>query len=367
MQNYNTKFKILLITLEYPPQNGGVASYYAGLADELQRQGYEITVISQNLLFKWFWPRWVRVYFTLRTAIKKENPDIIFVGHLLPLGTVAWLLGKKAPYIIFTHGMDVLMAQKSWRKKWLTKKILQKARLIIANSEFTKNQILACGSHFITKTIVVYPCPSISFNISQESIELLRRKFGLSGKKVLLTLGRIVERKGHEVVIRAMPEILRHIPNTIYVIAGEGPNLNKLAHLVEKLQLQSYIRFVGKIPDEERSIYYALCDIFIMPTRQIGPDVEGFGLVFLEAALFEKSSIGGKSGGVSEAIIDGQTGLLCDPEDPRALARLTVQILRQEDLPHKFGQNAQKRVLSEFVWRKQIVSLIEFLQSIPKK
>ena len=129
--------KILLITLEYPSQKGGVASYYSGLVSEFTRQGYEVKVITNvrnpsqpprnprgGELLGWIWPGWLKGYFTVRKAIKKEKPNYLFTGHVLPLGTVAYLLRKRVPYVVFTHGMDVLLAQKSRRKQWLVKKIL---------------------------------------------------------------------------------------------------------------------------------------------------------------------------------------------------------------------------------------------------
>ncbi len=167
--------KILLITLEYPPQKGGVASYYFGLVEELRRQGYEVQTISHALLSKWFWPRWIRGYFTVRAAVNREKPDFLFVGQVLPLGTVAYLLRKRVPYVVFTHGMDVLMAQKSWQKRWLVKKILAHARLVVANSEFTKQQILDIRNLKLEiPPAVVYPCPNIVAEVKEDDVEPLR-------------------------------------------------------------------------------------------------------------------------------------------------------------------------------------------------
>ncbi len=356
--------KILLITLEYPPQKGGVASYYFGLVEELRRQGYEVQVISQALLSKWFWPRWLRGYVTVRAAVKREKPDMFFVGHILPLGTVAYLLRKRVPYVVFTHGMDVLMAQKSWRKRWLLKKILVHAKLIVASSEFTKAEIGKIGRgekltivNFSPQSIIVYPCPNTMQDATLEDVEALRQRLGLGGKKVLLTLGRVVERKGHDLVIRALLEILKHVPEAVYIVAGVGSYLGKLGKMVEELKLQNVVRFVGAVSDEDRALYFSFCDLFVMPSRQIGSDVEGFGIVFLEAAMFGKPSIGGRSGGIPEAILDGKTGALVDPNDPAAFARIVVQLLRDDALRHELGQNAKARVMHEFRWEKQVGKL----------
>ena len=135
----------------------------------------------------------------------------------------------------------------------------------------------------------------------------------------------------------------------------------KLGKMVGEMKLQSAVRFVGSVSDEERAAYFALCDLFVMPSRQIGPDVEGFGLVFLEAALFGKSAIGGRSGGILEAVLDGKTGAIVDPLDPAAFARVVVQLLRDEAQRYEFGQNAKARVLHEFRWEKQIEKLLKVM------
>ena len=404
--------KILLITLEYSPQKGGVASYYAGLVGELERQGYEVKVITNTRnpsqpplkvrggeLLGWFWPRWLIGYFTVRKAIKKEKPDIVLAGHILPLGTIAYLLRKQVPYGVFLHGLDLLRPQKSWRKRKLGQKILESAKLIIVNSEYTKALVTNMSDTLkltIVKNrvpvIVVYPCPNMEAEVKQEEVEALRRKLGLTGKKVLLTLGRVVERKGHDMVLRAMPEILQHVPEVVYVVAGGGPNLGRLQKMVGQPSpqsspmkgeegkqlpsplvgegsrrpgegLQPYVRFVGVVPAEERPAYYALCDLFVMPSRQIKTDVEGFGLAFLEAAVFGKPSVGGASGGQGEAILDGKTGALVDPSDPSALARIAVQLLRNDALRAELGQNAKARAMYEFRWEKQIEKFINALSS----
>ncbi|MDO8505832.1 MAG: glycosyltransferase family 4 protein [bacterium] len=415
--------KILFLTLEYPPQKGGVASYYFGMVEELKRQGYEVDVIFNDgahwnnpsqppltlrggNLLGWMWPRWLKGYYIVRRALKKQKYDVLFVGHLLPLGTVAYLLRRKIPYVIFTHGMDVLMAQNSWRKKWIARKVFEHAKLIVANSEFTKGVVEEIGvapervrrrelSLAIPQTAVVYPCPNMVSDVKLEQVEVLRRKLGLVGKKVLLTLGRVVPRKGHDLVLRALPEILEHVPETVYVIAGVGADLGRLQGLVNGAGvasespgsaedprynrdsrrrtlsgatpyiaqgLQSAVRFVGAISDEERAAYFALCDLFVMPSRQIGPDVEGFGIVYLEAAIFGKPSIGGQSGGIAEAILDGKTGALVDPADPSAFARVTVQLLRDDAQCYELGQNAKARVLHEFRWEKQVQELLRALE-----
>lgn len=355
--------KISLLTLEYPPQKGGVASYYRGIVKTLLAKGYEVEVITEKLLFRYFWPRWVRGVTTVRKHIEAKNPDMLLVGQVLPLGTVAWILRKKTPYALFLHGMDILSATQSPRKRWITQKILDEARFIVVNSDFTRDALTAYGTLLTEKTIRIYPCPANRVSPPPETIEELRRKLGLSGKKILLTMGRVVTRKGHDKVIQALPKILEREPGAIYIVAGLGPHLDTLTKLAADLNVQHAVRFVGGVSDEERTAFFELCDFCIMPSRQIGPDVEGFGLVFLEAAIHGKPSIGGRNGGIPEAILDGRTGLVVNPEDTDDIANATIKLLTDDILRVKLGQQAKVRTENEFTWGKQIQPLLKRLSS----
>ncbi|MDP3245120.1 MAG: glycosyltransferase family 4 protein [bacterium] len=351
--------KILLITLEYPPQKGGVASYYQGIVQELKNNEHQVEILSQNLLAKYFWPRWLKTYFILKKYLKESKPDLILVGQVLPLGLAAYLLRKKTPYVVFTHGMDVLMAQKSRRKRWITEKILRYAKFIITNSQFTKNLLTTHYALLTDKISVIHPCPDqTQNNVSQETLDTFSHRLSLTGKNVMLFLGRLVDRKGVDMTLKALPQILKETPNTVFLIAGTGPCFSKLQQFVVSLNLRSSVYFLGEIFEENKKACLALCDILIMPARQIGPDVEGFGLVFLEAALFKKPSIGGRSGGVPEAIVEGQTGLLVDPSDSFDIAHAAISLLKNKELRQKMGEQAFERVQNEFTWPKQIKPLL---------
>ncbi len=350
--------KISLITLEYPPQKGGVATYYRGVVETLRAKGYDVSVIHEGLLFKHFWPRWVRGITVLRKHIAVQKPDLVLVGQILPLGTVAWILRKRAPYAVFLHGMDLLSAMASPRKKWLATRILAEAKYIIVNSDFTGTQLAAYHMPLREKIVRVYPCPAPATPPSPEMADSLRRKLGLSGKKILFTMARVVQRKGHDMVIRALPKTLARIPETVYIIAGLGAYLETLEKLAHKLGVGHAVRFIGGVSDTERDALFELCDLFLMPARQKGADVEGFGLVFLEAALHGKPSIGGRSGGIPEAVIDGETGVLVNPENADEIADAAVQLLTDDTLRAKLGQQAKTRAQNEFTWDKQIQPLL---------
>jgi phosphatidylinositol alpha-1,6-mannosyltransferase len=180
----------------------------------------------------------------------------------------------------------------------------------------------------------------------------MRTRHDLVGRRVLLTVGRLIERKGHDTVIRAMVEIRRAFPDVVYVVAGSGPDEARLRSLATSLDLPSdAVRFVGEVRQDELAVYYSLADVFVMPNRIVGSDVEGFGLVFLEAALSGRPAIGGRSGGAIDAIVDGVTGLLVDPNSGVAFTEAAHRLLSDSALAGRMGAAAKERGLRDFDYK----------------
>ncbi len=366
--------KVLLFTIDFPPSKGGVAKYYEDICLNLPSE--KITVLANritdeekfdasqkykiyrnNLILKFpIWPKWIFSFFYLRKIIKTENIKIILVGQILPLGTVALIHKKifKTPYAVFIHGMDLGMAQKSAKKSKLAKKILKNSKFIITNSEYTKGLVIGQGIE-ANKIHVIYPCVNTRnrTNVNTNSHEAFYTKSEIS-KPCLLTIGRLVKRKGHDMVIKALPKVIIKIPNVHYIIGGDGEARSYLENIVRQYNLQKYVSFTGKIDGEEKYKLYENCDVFIMPSRNIDGDVEGFGIVYIEAALYGKPVIAGRSGGISEAVLDGETGILVNPEDINEIADAIIKLLSNQDLANKLGVQGRDRVSSEFIWDKQI-------------
>jgi len=151
-------------------------------------------------------------------------------------------------------------------------------------------------------------------------------------------------------VIQALPLIMKKFPNVRYLIVGIGEELAALQQLAKDCGVQDHIVFVGQVADEERAAYYAACDVFIMPNRQLGADIEGFGMVFLEAGAAGKPVIGGKSGGTGEAIREGITGLRVDGEDVEAIAAAVVELLTDSERARIMGEQGRQWVETVFTW-----------------
>ena len=204
----------------------------------------------------------------------------------------------------------------------------------------------------------------INMSIPENKIEIIRygikfskdeiRKIHRERKKgkIILTVGRLVERKGHDAVIKALPFVLKEFPDLKYKIVGKGPMDKKLREIAKIENVNGYVEFCGEV--DNIADFYANCDVLVMPSRFIEKkgDVEGFGLVFLEANYFGKPVIAGKSGGVFDAVIDGVTGLLVDPESPEEIANAIIELLENPELARKLGEQGRKRVLEEFTWER---------------
>ena len=376
--------KILIATLEFPPQKGGIANYLFGIVKHLPRDkavvlapknpslplpsekegGFKIHRKKLISKFPFLWPGWLPLLFYLILISQREKVESILAGQVLPVGTAAFLVKKflGIPYFISCHGMDILVAQKSPRRKRLLNKILEQAQGVIANSQFTKNELTKIGVPE-NKITIIYPCPSSKKqeNNKTKKQEIVE-KFQLQDKKILLTVGRLVERKGHDKIIEALPKILEHMPNAMYVVVGDGPEKEKLQVLGSKLQVQNKVMFVGEVSDEELRAFYELCDVFIMVSRQINGDVEGFGTVYLEANQYGKPVVAGRSGGVAEAVEDGVTGLVIDdPTNTSQIAEAAIKLLAEDDLAKKLGAQGRNCVERKFKWEIQVKKLIREL------
>lgn len=371
--------KSLLVTLEYPPQKGGIANYLANLYSRLPRdkalilapkhkgddeydQNANNVIIRRHLIYNFMWPKWLPLYFTVKNLVRAKKIKMLHLSHVLPVGYIAYRLKQKIKlrYVIYCHGLDILKAQEVPRKKkWLIK-ILQNASGLVANSEYTKRLITDLGIPS-DKILVVYPCPNIKPPQTTVETYQVLAKYGLANKKIILTVGRLVERKGIDHVLEALPRLYEKYKDFMYVVVGDGPDLKRLGKIAQEKGLQNLVRFVGAVSDEELIKFYSIAHIFAMPARKIGSDVEGFGIVYLEANSFGLPVIGGNQGGVPEAVIDKQNGLLVDPQNPDEIYRALHDLLAQPEWAKTMGEQGRVRANNDFQWRKEADKLRRYL------
>ncbi|MFA6551391.1 MAG: glycosyltransferase family 4 protein, partial [Patescibacteria group bacterium] len=310
-------------------------------------------------------PHWFFSLWHLWRAVKKDKIKTVLVGQILPLGTVAWLLsralGIKFDYVVFLHGMDLTYALKTPRKKELARAILTGAKKIIAANSYTAK----LAEEIIDKNKIEVVNPGINASeqqiVNSEQKEYLIKKYSLAGKKVLLQVGRLVERKGYDKVLAALPEVLKECPDLIYVIIGNGPAISNIQYLISEYNIQNNILLITDVDDSELNSWYELCDIFIMPSRNMNGDFEGFGIVYLEANAHGKPVIAGDSGGVRDAVIDGVNGLLVDPESTDEIASAIIKLSKDESSRKKLGEQGKERA-KQFDWKNQADKVREFIK-----
>jgi phosphatidyl-myo-inositol dimannoside synthase len=360
------KKPVYLITLDYPPERGGVARY---LGDLVTASGNVIQVIisaSADLggsgnptrikMFRQQWPRWWPLVGICHRL--KKDAGCLLISHLLPVGTAAmiskWFGGPK--FVILCHGLDVRLALASSWRKHLAKWILRFASAIVANSVMTAKEI---KKNFGMDATVIMPAV---FGRPFPTREDARKRLGIEeGEHVILAVGRLVERKGFSMLLNAA----KHLPpsdDIRIVLIGRGPEEAQLVELAKAVPHR--VQFVGQVSDEHVNEWYAAADVFCLPIQEDEHDLEGFGIVFLEAALAGLPVVAGCVGGAPEAVVDHQTGLLVDSSQSKDVARALMILLGDKVKQQAFGEAGRKRVLMDFRWEDRWAAFHHIFESI---
>jgi asparagine synthase (glutamine-hydrolysing) len=260
----------------------------------------------------------------LRVIREKKPFDLIICGHinLLPLAYMAKLM-LGAPLILEIYGIDAWKPTKSRLANYLLKHI----DAFISISDFTRNKFLAWADLASTKGFLLPNAIDIlSYGPGPKNPALVDR-YGLHNKTVLMTLGRLVSReryKGFDEVIDILPDLVKEVPNIVYIIAGDGDDRSRLEEKARSLGLTARIFFTGWIPEAEKADHYRLADAYVMPSRG-----EGFGFVFLEAMACGIPVVASQSDGSREAVRNGNLGLLVDPADQGELKKAVLEAINR--------------------------------------
>lgn len=366
--------KTLLITLEYPPMIGGVAHYYQNLVQALPQDRIHVLDNNDNALLstsRFIWPKWIKALIATWKYVRDNEIEHILVGQILPLGTVALLLYifKGIPYTVMTHAMDLTVpfgADGSTQKQQLMRHIMKNAHRVTTVSTFTKMQLESTLNVDPEQVSLIYPCPHVNgLEATPEELDTaaLDEQYELKGKRVVLTVGRLVQRKGVDRTIEAIASLVETYPDLVYAVVGDGPYRVELERLATHHGILDNILFTGRVETAELKQWYARCELFIMPSRELyNSDVEGFGIVYIEANSFGKPVIGGKSGGVLDAVIDGDNGYLVDPTDIGMIATAIDDMLSQPERAQALGKRGKQRVETMFEWEVQAKKLEAILQ-----
>jgi phosphatidylinositol alpha-1,6-mannosyltransferase len=385
-EGYNAKnfrvnhLKVLILSSEFPPIVGGISSYAYNLSRGLCRADVKIHVITfgsdydfsdipnlKALRLASFWnKKFIKIIPLFVCALWIciwEKPNNILAMVWTHEGIASFLIKKilGTKYFLMAHGSEVLKHKEKNIQQWLMKLIFENAKTICANSRFTRKLVVSLG--FKTPNIIVaHPPISIPPTPSTADLDELNKKFDLNGKLVLLTVSRLVPRKGHAEVIKALAKLRSKYPNLIYVMTGEGPYIEILKKIAEEHDIQDRIIMPGFVSTRDLSLLYQRCDIYVSPSHEINNDIEGFGMSLAEASSFGKPVIAGKSGGVEDAVIDGETGLLVESPSVDFLVEGITRLLDDELLRLNLGNSGKEfveRELNIMVIRKKFLDILE--------
>jgi len=302
------------------------------------------------------------LYYALK-LVRKENVDTIQSHWLIPGGLIGAICkkvyGKKHISTELAAGLAALEILPF--KKEIFKFIIRNSDRLTVLSTYIRDKLLCLeGSEILKKKIVIIPL-GIDLNLYKQNNNklLLKKKYNIKSKNVILFIGRIVEKKGVQYLIKAMPKILPKYPDTELIICGDGPLRTELENLTMNMDLGNCIRFAGYVSNENIKIeYLSLSDILVVPSILTkNKDTEGLGVVILEGLATGTAVIASDIGGITDIINDGFNGFLVKPESSEDIEQKVVKILQDEMLKRKFKENGLRTVQEKFSWNIVINSL----------
>ena len=385
---------ILIFTTDYKPSQGsGIANFTFFLVETLDAAREAIIVLSPKVpdsqkfdkkqRFRTYrftniliW-RELYCFFFLLFLMKKHNIKIIINMVWLPCGVISFMLNilMKIPYCIVVYGADVVHKAPAHpslkhrirsRMRGVKQKVFENANKIFAISGYTK-QLLKHYAVSENKIKIVYPA-CVPFTVFHPSLDghAVKSKFAPRNEKLILSVGRMDFYKGHDGVIRALSTLRDKTAPFHYVIVGTGHEKQNLQNLVRTLHMESHVSFAGEVNDLELPLYYAACDLFVFPSLEIeeAGEMEGFGIVLVEAMACKKPVISGISGGTREVVIHEESGLLVNAGDTEKLAGAIKRMLCDEPFARKMAENGYNRAREIFDGQKIAKTFLDELKKI---
>ncbi|WP_263366342.1 glycosyltransferase family 4 protein [Edaphobacter bradus] len=386
------RLHIRLVTDLFPPHAGGSRYYYYNLFKRIAGMGENVVVATSRV------PGWqefdareqtenfkIERHFTALRDLSysqlpkiagpllfegfnsvAHRPQILHCGDLYPAGLIGVILKRSLniPFVAYCHGEDITLTARRRFQPKLRNIIYRSADAIIANGSFAIENLLRTG---IPQEKVYKITPGLDSRVffPEAPDPALRRQYGIKdGEVVIVTVARLVARKGHARVIKALAALAPEVPAFKYVVAGRGPMEAELKGLVAELKLQDRVIFAGFVSDDKLNHHYNMADIVALPNTDEDGDVEGFGMVFLEANAAGKPVIGGRSGGTAEAVADGVSGLLVSSDGEHELQDALRRLLRDRYLRERLGAAGLQRARMEFDWDSRATMLREISRDV---
>jgi phosphatidyl-myo-inositol dimannoside synthase len=367
--------RTLVVTNDFPPRVGGVQQYverlvaglpadrvavlapvWPGWRDHDEAQPYAIERWPEQFL----WP--TRHLERRVVALASDHrADVVLFGHGFPLPWIApGLAARGIPSVALTHGAEVWIARTPGLAA-AQRRGLRACRAVTSVSAHTGDLMRAALGEPPPLTVLYPGVDGARFAPTVEG-RPVRERFGLDGRPLVVCVSRLVPRKGQDVLIEAMRSVRARVPDAALLLVGDGPERDALTRAAAT-EPSGAVTLAGEATAEDLPAFYAAADVFAMPCRSrfAGFEIEGLGIVFLEAAASGKPVVAGRSGGAEEAVVDEQTGLLVEGAEPKAVALAMARLLQDGDLARRMGAAGRARVEAEFTWQRSAECLAGIL------
>jgi phosphatidylinositol alpha-1,6-mannosyltransferase len=317
----------------------------------------------------------LRTFRWTRSRIAQGDIDVLQLGNFRPFGYMAHALRHRIPYVIYVHGLDMLKEQQrsrgSWRVRATARAIHGSASAFIANSNpiaAMTNEILnEHGIAALERIHVVHPGTDPSrFRHDPDDRLRVRAQLGIRDQRVLLSVGRLIRRKGFDVVLDALPGLIEEHPDLTYLIVGSGPDYERLVDIAARNGVSDRVHFLGEVKEDDLPGMYSAADIFVLAPREekATNQIEGFGIVYCEAAAASLPVVAGASGGVPDAVRDGETGLLVDSTNVNEIRDALAACLRDAELRTRLGSAGRRAVEEYYNWRRAADQVSHILEAV---
>lgn len=375
--------RILCITNDFGPRAGGIETFVIGL---IQRLPYASVIVytsaqddSHGYDQKWLAEYGVEVVrdkakillptpgvaYCVNALVRERKITTVFFGAAAPLGLLAQGLRRAGVthIVALTHGHEVWWS-KVWPFTMAMKSISRHVNHLAYLGEFTRSAISKSVTRKAAAAMVKIAPGIDTDHFSPVDVSELREELGLSQKKVIVSVGRLVHRKGQDVLIEAMPAILKSVPDAHILMVGQGPYRSYLENRAKTLGVAGNITFIGRIDYQELPRYICVGDLFVMPSRSrlAGLEVEGLGIVYLEASACALPVIAGNSGGAPDAVLAGETGLVVDGTSATEVASAVIELLENPERSKEMGIRGRQWIIQEWqwdLWSKRFAQLLK--------
>ena len=378
--------KILCITNDFGPRAGGIETFVTGLIERLPFGTVIVYTNAQDSSapydLKWLQDFGVEVVrdkskillptpgvaYCVNALVRERKITTVFFGAAAPLGLLSKGLRRAGvkEIVALTHGHEVW-----WSRVFpftlAMKSISRQVNTLTYLGEFTRNAISKSVTKVAAQSMVKIAPGIDTDHFSPQDARELRNELGLTEKKVIVSVGRLVHRKGQDVLIEAMPAIIKDVPEAHILMIGEGPYRSYLENRVKALGLQERVTLIGRIQYADLPQYICAGDLFVMPSRSrlAGLEVEGLGIVYLEASACGLPVIAGNSGGAPDAVLEGETGLVVDGTQKSEVAAAVVELLLDPDRSKAMGIAGRQWIIREWRWEIWSARFAELLKVNP--